>query len=72
MEVGDLKSKKWRWEIKHWTRIMMKVLNRDKHCAKRFEMVNHYETHHYMPIDLWIGECGTGEWKAYGYIKNDK
>ena len=25
-----------------------------------------------MPIDLWIDECGTGEWKAYGYIKNDK
>ena len=51
---------------------MMKGLNRDKHCAKWFKMVNHYETHHYMPIDLWIGECGTGEWKAYRYIKKDK
>ena len=51
---------------------MMKGLNRDKHCAKWAKMVNHYETHPYMPIDLWIGKYGTGEWKAYGYIKNDK
>ena len=39
----------------------MKGLNRDKHCAIWFKIVNHYETHHYMPIDLQIGESGTGE-----------
>ena len=51
---------------------MMKGLNRDKRCAKWFKLVNHYETHTHVPNDLWIGECGTGEWKAYGYIKNEK
>ena len=38
---------------------MMKVLNRDKHYAKWFETVDHFETHKYMPIDLWTGECDT-------------
>ena len=51
---------------------MMKGSNKDKHCAKWFKMVNHCETHHYVPIDLWNGACVTGEWKAYGIIKNYK
>ena len=30
---------------------MVKGLNRDKHCAKWFKTVYHYETYQYMPIN---------------------